>query len=72
MPSHRVNRAHRGGRAEQLIRLASPLLDLVLIIGERISRLLEPEDRDYVPARMARDGEAAPRGLRHPVRRPGS
>jgi hypothetical protein len=46
------------------IRIASPVLDLVLAIGERVSRLLEPDDPAYVPARMRSEGEAAPRGLR--------
>jgi hypothetical protein len=38
-------------RAEALIRLAAPALDLVLSTGERVSRLLAPEDRDYYPIR---------------------
>ena len=51
-------------RIEIGIRLVSPLLDLALLVGDRISRVLEREDPDYVPARMPHEGEAAPRGLR--------
>jgi hypothetical protein len=38
-------------RVETLIRLAAPALDLVLAAGERLSRLVEPEDYDYYPPR---------------------
>jgi hypothetical protein len=51
-------------RIETGIRVVAPLLDLVLFVGDRVSRLLEPDDPDYMPARMAREGESAPRGLR--------
>jgi hypothetical protein len=52
------------GRIETVLRLASPLLDLVIAVGERVSRVVEPDDPSYVPARMAREGDSAPRGLR--------
>jgi hypothetical protein len=52
------------GRIEMMIRIISPLLDLVLVAGDRISRVLERDDPDYVPARMPSEGESAPRGLR--------
>jgi hypothetical protein len=51
-------------RIEIGIRVVAPLLDLMLLVGDRVSRLVEPDDPDYRPARMARDGESAPRGLR--------
>jgi hypothetical protein len=51
-------------RIEFGIRVVAPLLDLMLVISDRVSRVLEPDDPDYVPARMAREGESAPRGLR--------
>jgi hypothetical protein len=51
-------------RIELGIRVIAPLLDLMLLVGDRVSRLLEPDDPDYVPARMPREGESAPRGLR--------
>jgi hypothetical protein len=38
-------------RVESLIRLMAPALDLVLAAGDRISRLVEPEDSDYYPPR---------------------
>lgn len=40
-------------RVEQLIRLMSPGLTLVLNAGERLSRLVEPEDHEYYPPRTA-------------------
>jgi len=57
-------------RFETAIRVLSPLLDLVLAVGDQVSRLLEPDDPDYVIARMPHEGESAPRGLR--PRAPGS
>lgn len=51
-------------RFETALRILSPVLDLVLAVGDRVSRLLESDDPDYVPARMHYDGETAPRGLR--------
>ena len=38
-------------RVEALVALAAPALDLVLSAGERVSRVLAPEDRDYYPIR---------------------
>ena len=45
-------------RVEGLIRLAAPALDLVLAVGERVSRIVEPGDVEYCPPRVTR--EAAP------------
>ena len=42
-------------RFESLIRLAAPGLNLVLAAGERLSRLVEPDDPDYYPPRRAQD-----------------
>jgi hypothetical protein len=39
------------GRVEGLIALAAPFLDVVLGIGERISRIAEPTDHEYYPIR---------------------
>jgi hypothetical protein len=44
-------------RIEGVIRLAAPALDLVLAVGDRLSRLVEPEDSEYYPPRA---GHAAP------------
>ena len=41
----------RRRQVEQLIRLAAPALTLVLAAGERLSRIVEPEDHEYYPAR---------------------
>jgi hypothetical protein len=54
-------------RVERLIGVLAPLLDLLLAAGDRASRLLERDDREYAPPRMARVGESAPRGLRRPI-----
>jgi hypothetical protein len=50
-------------RIELGIGLASPLLDLLLAIGDRTSRLLGSEEADHVPARARPGGDSAPRGL---------
>jgi hypothetical protein len=39
------------GRIETLIRLARPGLDLVLALGERVSRTIERDDLDWTPPR---------------------
>ena len=38
-------------RIETMIRLAAPGLSLVLAIGDRLSRVVEPEDHGYYPPR---------------------
>ena len=38
-------------RVEALIGLAAPFLDIVLGVGERISRIAEPADNEYYPIR---------------------
>jgi hypothetical protein len=40
-------------RVEGLIRLAAPALNLILAGGERLSRIVEPDDPEYYPARPA-------------------
>ena len=47
-PEQRRNRA----RVESLIRVMAPGLNLVLAFGERLSRLVEPVDHEYYPARV--------------------
>ncbi|MEK6276480.1 MAG: hypothetical protein AABM29_00475 [Actinomycetota bacterium] len=44
-------------RFEALIGVAAPFLDLVLAVGDRISRAAEPEDFEYYPVRA---GELPP------------
>jgi hypothetical protein len=41
----------RRAAVETLIRLTEPGLNLILAAGDRISRLVEPEDHEYYPAR---------------------
>ena len=42
-------------RVEGAIRLMAPALDLVLAVGERVSKLVEPEDVEYYPPRPSRE-----------------
>jgi hypothetical protein len=47
-------------RVETLISLAAPALNLVLAAGERLSRIVEPEDSEYYPVRSSiTEGEIA-------------
>jgi hypothetical protein len=39
-------------RVEGVIRLGAPLFDLVLAVGERVSRIVEREDTGYYPPRV--------------------
>lgn len=39
-------------RVETVIRLIAPGLNLLLAAGERVSRVVEPDDAEYVPARV--------------------
>lgn len=48
-------------RVESLIRLAAPGLNLVLAAGERLSRLVEPDDPEYYPPRAPSDAPPPPR-----------
>jgi hypothetical protein len=41
-------------RVESVIRLMAPALDLVLAVGERVSRVVERDDPEYYPPRVAR------------------
>ena len=47
-------------RVEGLIRLAAPALDLVLAVGDRVSRIIEPRDSEYYPPRVTSE-EPPPR-----------
>jgi hypothetical protein len=47
-------------RFEALIRLAAPALDVVLAVGDRISRLVEPEDAEYYPPRATHEEPPPP------------
>jgi hypothetical protein len=43
----------RREQVEGVIRLMAPALNLVLAVGERMSRIVEPEDTEYYPPRPA-------------------
>jgi hypothetical protein len=47
-------------RIEGLIRLAAPALDLVLAVGERVSKVVEPEDVEYYPPRVTSESGPPP------------
>jgi hypothetical protein len=47
-------------RVESVIRAIAPALDLVLAAGDRISRVVEPEDVEYYPPRVTRGAEQTP------------
>ena len=59
---------------EGLIGAAAPILDLVLGVGDRISRIVEPEDHEYYPVRsgteasMLRGSAPSRRSRRRPPR----
>jgi hypothetical protein len=47
-------------RVESLIRVVAPGLNLILAAGERLSRIVEPDDPEYYPARV--EGTETPAG----------
>lgn len=49
----------RQERLESLIALATPLLDLMLAAGDRVSKLVGPDD-EYYPIRSAGEASALP------------
>jgi hypothetical protein len=48
-------------RVEGVIRLMAPALDVLLAVGERVSKVVEPEDSDYYPPRVTRHSEPPPK-----------
>ena len=52
-------------RIEGLIRLATPALDLVLAVGERVSKIVEPDDVEFYPPRVTSES-APPRSVPPP------
>jgi hypothetical protein len=49
-------------RVETVIKLMAPALDVVLAVGERVSRVVERDDPEYYPPRVARGpDESLPR-----------
>jgi hypothetical protein len=52
-------------RVEGLIGLAAPALDLLLAVGDRISRIAEPDDHEYYPVRSG-SGASLPAEFERP------
>lgn len=48
-------------RVESVIRIAAPALNLVLAVGERVSRVVEPDDHEYYPPRRGSGAPPPPR-----------
>ena len=46
-------------RVESVIRLIAPALDVVLAVGDRVSRVVERDDPEYYPPRAGRSAEDA-------------
>jgi hypothetical protein len=52
-------------RTETLIGIAAPFLDLLLAVGDRVSRIAEPQDYEYYPVRaeeLSREERASATG----------
>jgi hypothetical protein len=58
MPKLTPDQLRTRERVETVIRLMAPVLNLVLAAGERVSRIVEPDDPEYYPARV--EGADAP------------
>jgi hypothetical protein len=50
-----ADQRRRREQVEGVIKLMAPALNLVLAAGERLSKLVEPEDSEYYPPRVAHD-----------------
>ena len=74
MPELTPAQERRRAAVERLIKLTEPGLNLILAAGERISRLIEPEDHEYYPARPFAELEtsATASGGQRAKRRPGA
>jgi hypothetical protein len=59
MPPMTPDQVRSRRRVESLIRVMAPALDLVLAAGDRISRVVEPEDVEYYPPRVTRGPKPA-------------
>jgi hypothetical protein len=58
-------------QVEGMIATASPILDLILGVGDRISRIVEPENHEYYPVRAGGETRLLPPELRSPAREHG-
>jgi hypothetical protein len=55
-------------RVETLIRLMAPALDVVLAVGDRVARIVERDDPEYYPPRVA-EAEPPPQAEHPPLPR---
>lgn len=57
------SQARTRDRVETLIALMAPALTAVLAVGDRVSRIVQPEDHEYYPARPMGEGEPTPEDI---------
>ena len=64
MPRMTPEQIRRREQVETVIGLMAPALNVVLAVGERLSKMVEPEDTEYYPPRTSREepGPKAPSG----------
>ena len=63
----------RCGQVEALLRLGAPFLDLLLLVGDRVSRIVAPNGDDYYairPGERLELGAIRPRPGGEPTRQP--
>jgi hypothetical protein len=61
VPGLTSDQRRRRDQVEAMIRVVAPALNLVLAAGERLSKIVEPEDTEYYPPRPT-GGEQPPSG----------
>jgi hypothetical protein len=59
MPALTPSQLRTRNRVETVIRLVAPALDLVLAVGDRVSRIVERDDPEYYPPRVGRRSDGA-------------
>jgi hypothetical protein len=55
-----ADQRRRREQVEGVIKLMAPALNLVLAAGERLSKIVEPEDTDYYPPRVTEEQPPPP------------
>lgn len=63
----------RSDRVEAVLRVGAPFLDLLLLVGERVSQIVAPSGEDYYAVRPGERLELdaiRPRGSGEPARQP--
>jgi hypothetical protein len=63
----------RSDRVEALLRVGAPFLDLLLLVGDRVSRIVGPNSDDYYairPGERLELGAIRPHPRREPTRQP--